>query len=43
MTLVRVPPIVITRIAPIVPPGDATILGVKGARERLQRLGWKGA
>ncbi|WP_437792505.1 hypothetical protein [Sorangium sp. So ce693] len=39
-------PLVVTAVlaavllAPVVPPGEATIFGVKGARERLQRLGW---
>ncbi|WP_437567451.1 hypothetical protein [Sorangium sp. So ce542] len=39
-------PLVVTAIlaavllAPVVPPGEETIFGVKGARERLQRLGW---
>jgi hypothetical protein len=28
-------------LAPIVPPGAATIFGVKGARERLSAAGWK--
>ncbi|AUX45651.1 hypothetical protein SOCE26_071460 [Sorangium cellulosum] len=28
-------------LAPVVPPGEATIFGVKGARERLERLGWR--
>ena len=28
-------------LAPIVPPGAATIFGVKGARERLTAAGWK--
>jgi hypothetical protein len=28
-------------LAPIVPPGGGTIFGVKGARERLAREGWK--
>lgn len=27
-------------LAPIVPPGQDAIFGVKGARERLERLGW---
>lgn len=29
-------------LAPIVPPGGATIFGVKGARERLDARGWRG-
>ncbi|WP_437293764.1 hypothetical protein [Sorangium sp. So ce426] len=39
-------PLVVTAVlaaallAPVVPPGEETIFGVKGARERLQRLGW---
>jgi hypothetical protein len=28
-------------LAPVVPPGGGTIFGVKGARERLAREGWK--
>jgi hypothetical protein len=28
-------------LAPIVPPGGGAIFGVKGARERLARAGWK--
>jgi hypothetical protein len=28
-------------LAPIMPPGGATIFGVKGARERLDGLGWR--
>jgi hypothetical protein len=28
-------------LAPIVPPGGGTVFGVKGARERLEALGWK--
>ncbi|XYH94365.1 hypothetical protein ACMHYB_42015 [Sorangium sp. So ce1128] len=39
-------PLVVTAVlaavllAPVVPPGEETIFGVKGARERLDRLGW---
>ncbi|WP_437574371.1 hypothetical protein [Sorangium sp. So ce887] len=39
-------PLVVTAVlaavllAPVVPPDEETIFGVKGARERLQRLGW---
>lgn len=29
-------------LAPVMPPGGATIFGVKGARERLAALGWPG-
>lgn len=28
-------------LAPIVPPGGGTIFGVKGARQRLESLGWR--
>lgn len=28
-------------LAPIVPPNEETIFGVKGARERLEKLGWR--
>lgn len=28
-------------LAPIVPPGGGTIFGVKGARQRLEALGWR--
>jgi hypothetical protein len=28
-------------LAPLVPPGGGTIFGVKGARERLESLGWR--
>jgi len=28
-------------LAPILPPGGGTLFGVKGARERLERLGWR--
>jgi hypothetical protein len=28
-------------LAPIVPPDETTIFGVKGARQRLEARGWK--
>jgi hypothetical protein len=28
-------------LGPVVPPGGGTIFGVKGARERLEKLGWR--
>lgn len=30
-----------TLLAPVMPPGGGAIFGVKGARERLERLGWR--